>query len=382
MRPWRSIRTHHVLFAVTLAALTALGGWWTVFFKRAIDAEREAALFQMVHVAVVTALTLGQQPEHPPIGRMVSRVPLQVIHATDRKPGDLSSPLVPRHPALYVRPDPEAVAALGERTERRRTMFLGEGALLFALLGICAAMLYRLWRAEQGEKRRMEAFFSAATHEMKTPLAGLKSMLQTFAAGNVPGEQAPVLYAMSLKETERLEHLVENVLISGRLRSDVYRVFNEPVSLRGFLEKFVDHRRRYLVGREEVIQLAWDSDDEDLVARCDRNALMVVLENLVDNAFKYGGDSPAVTVRARRSDKRLLVSVEDKGMGFDPAYAEVLFDPFRRADDDKGAVQHGTGLGLAITAELVGRMGGTVKAHSDGPGQGASFRVTLQEASR
>jgi signal transduction histidine kinase len=380
LKRWRSVRVHHVLFAVTLAALAALGGWWTVFFRRAVDAEKEAALFQMIHVTVVTALTMGQQEQHPPVGRMTGRIPMQVIHATDRKSGDLSSPLVPRHRSLYVRPDPEAVEDLERRASRRRVMFMGEGGLLFALLGICAVMLFRLWRAEQGEKRRMEAFFSAATHEMKTPLAGLKSVLQTFAAGNVPRGQEPLLYAMSLKETERLEHLVENVLISGRLRSDVYRVHDEPVPLRPFLEKFVEHRRRYLVGREDAVRLSWDAEEPEVVACCDRNALMVVMENLVDNAFKYGGDSPTVTVRVRRADKRVLLSVEDRGIGFDPAVAETLFDPFRRGDDDKGGVQHGTGLGLAITGELVTRMGGTVKAHSDGPGQGASFRVTLREA--
>lgn len=217
----RRIRGYHVLFGVALASLGALGAWWSVFFMRSVELERSSQIDELVHVTVVTALLIGQRPRPPAPGTSLGGpARLTVIRASQRTPGDLFSPFVPHHPQLGVRPDPSLLAEIDRRTERRRLMFIGEGALLFVLLGICTVMLYRLVRTERRHKDRMEAFLSVVTHEMKTPLAGIKSMLQTFAAGSVPADQHQMLYGMGLKEAERLEHMVENILMSGRLRTE------------------------------------------------------------------------------------------------------------------------------------------------------------------
>ncbi len=375
------IRGYHVLFGVTLACLGALGAWWSVFFMRSVELERSSQVDKLVHVTVVTALMIGQRAHPPAPGSSLGGpAKLEVIRANQRTDGDLFSAFVPRHPELGVRPDPSLLAEIDRHTERRRLMFIGEGALLFVLLGICTVMLYRLVSTERRSKARMEAFLSVVTHEMKTPLAGIKSMLQTFAAGAVPADQHQVLYAMGLKEAERLEHMVENVLISGRLRTEAVQVYNEPVELRPLLDGFVEHRRRYLVSRPEAIELAWEFDEEDARVVCDRSALNVVLENLVDNAFKYGGAEPVVTLRARRQADRVQLAVEDRGQGFDPARAQQLFVPFRRIAEGADEAQHGTGLGLAIAKALVERMGGELTAESDGQGQGSRFSVWLSVA--
>jgi signal transduction histidine kinase len=185
---------------------------------------------------------------------------------------------------------------------------------------------------------------------------------------------------MGLKEIERLEHMVENVLISGRLRVERYTVDPSPLALRGMLESFIEHRRQYLVGSRPVLRLLWEPGEQDLQVRGDPGALTVVLDNLVDNALKYGGESPEVTVRVRRAGDGVEVSVEDNGIGFDPGQAEGLFEPFRRAVDARGGSHHGTGLGLSISAALMRSMGGRLGAESGGPGKGSRFIVTLGEA--
>ena len=377
----RRVRGYHILFAISLLVLGALGAWWLVFFMRSVELEKASDLNEAVHVAVVTSLMLGQQDRVPAPGTIIGKkVPVQIVRKADRQEGDRFSPMIPRHPHMGVRPAPVLVKKIEAKAARRRLMFIGEGALLFLLLGVCTSMLFRLVRSERRHKRRMEIFLSAVTHEMKTPLAGLKSMLQTFAAGKVPDDQKMQLYSMGLKEAERLEHMVENVLISGRLRAEGIQVYKEAVEIRPLLEGFVEHRRRYLVDRPDAIELHWEAGAQETKVICDQNALNVVLENLTDNAFKYGGEAPVVGLRVKRSDGWLRISVEDRGIGFDPAKAEQLFIPFHRAFDARETVQHGTGLGLAIARALVDRMGGELSARSEGPGQGSEFTVSLREA--
>jgi signal transduction histidine kinase len=250
--------------------------------------------------------------------------------------------------------------------------------LLVALLAICMVMLYRQVRQQRVQMRQMENFIAAVSHEMKTPLAGIKSMLQTFVRGKVPDAQQERLFTMGLKEAERLEHTIENVLLTGRLRASQLETRSELVSLRPVLDRFVVHRRRSLVDQPDSLQLDWAAEG-DLHVMADSSALRLILDNLTDNAYKYGGTKPVVTIRADRWDGRARVTVEDRGIGFRPEAAETLFTPFSRTSEAVDAVQHGTGLGLSIARALARRMGGELTAESDGPGRGSRFIFSVKE---
>jgi len=373
-------RGYHILFGLTLLALLALGSWWTVFFMRSVELERLAAMERLRHQAELRAAVLGGSADPPVPGALEQDPLLEVVRQADRRVGDLSVVTMPGHSAYAVRPTTAALDGIRERNRRRRVMVIGEGALLFSLLAICMVMLYRQVRQQRVQMRRMENFIAAVSHEMKTPLAGIKSMLQTFVRGKVPGGQRERLFAMGLKEAERLEHTIENVLITGRLRAAQLETRAELVSLRPVLERFVVHRRRTLVDRPDSLRLAWEAEDE-LVVLADNSALRLILDNLTDNAYKYGGGQPEVTIRVDRRDGRVRVTVEDRGIGFPPDRAEELFTPFSRTSEAVDAVQHGTGLGLSIARTLARRMGGELAAESDGPGRGSRFIFSMKEAS-
>jgi signal transduction histidine kinase len=367
------------LFGITLAALAALGTWWFIFFERTVALEQSVLLKELRAAVTVAALTLGHRREPPSLGPLEGAHPLEVVPAGEPGAEELYfMPTLPRYPGYGVRIAPQAVKALDDQLQRRRFMVQGEGGLLLVLIVICTYMLYRLVRQERRSMQRMESFLSSVTHEMKTPIAGLKSMLQTFAAGKVPEKQATKLFAMGLKETERLEHMIENVLISGRLRADVHQIRLESVEMRGLLERFVAHRKRYLVADPDAVRLEWAVDRPESHVRADAGAVLVVLENLTDNAFKYGGTTPHVLLRARVENGQFAVSVQDKGIGFSPELAAALFTPFHRTSEAKGAVQHGTGLGLTIARALAKKMDGDLTARSEGPGKGSEFTLFLK----
>jgi len=370
-------RRYHGVFALALLALVALGAWWTVYIARSVEVERECRLAELAHAAQVSAIVLGHQQREPTLQVTSGAVALELLPTDRCQPGDLSAQAVPFHPEVSIRPAPMLMHEVEDRLVRRRAMVIGEGGFLFLLLGVITVMLYRSVRQERRHLRRMEDFVSAVTHEMKTPLAGMKSLLQTLAAGRVPDDQQPRLLTMGLKEAERLEHTIENVLISGSLRTDRFRVHVEQTDLHQHLVDFLDHRRKTLVDRPDAIQLAWEAGDEPVHVAADPHALRVILENLVDNALKYGGPDPTVTLRVQ-VDGRAVVRVEDQGIGFEPAEVEDLFLPFNRASHSENRVRHGTGLGLRIAQLLAHRMGGEVTGHSDGPGHGSVFAVSVE----
>jgi signal transduction histidine kinase len=373
-------RGYHIFFGVALLTLAALGAWWTVFISQAVELERTARLESLRSAAMLTALSAGCRDLAPAPGPSSRDSRLEWVASTECEAGDLSAAALPNFPELSVRPLPQTLQALEHKKRRRHVMIIGEGTLLVLLLGVCTYMLYRLVRQERRNLRRMESFVSSVTHEMKTPLAGIKSMLQTLAAGRVPEPDKPHVFALGLKETERLQHSIENILVAGRLRTQHYRLQVEPVALREVLDAFLEHRRPALVDCPDAICLQWQLEGDEQHVLADPSALRIILENLTDNGLKYGGDDPTVTLRVRRDAGQVLVSVEDQGIGFVGERAEDLFTPFRRDLDNGKAVQHGTGLGLSIARALARRMGGEVVASSPGPGQGSTFTVVLREA--
>jgi signal transduction histidine kinase len=370
------MRTTHVLFGFFLAALIALCVWWMVFFFQTIELEKRANLAELTTVAMASAMILGLAEQPPVLGLLPEPAGFEVVPITEDQTGKLVAACVPRYPEFGVRPVMARTEVIENRLTRRRFMFIGEGVLLFVLLAICVFMLFRMVSLERIHKKRMKVFLSTVTHEMKTPLTGLKSMLQTFHARKVPEDQKPKLYSLGLKEVERLEHMVQNILLAGRLRTKHYQVRTEALALKATLKAFLEHRQAYLLEKENPFVLEWLAQDE-LMVLADANGLHVVLENLVDNAIKYGGRNPQVKITAWADSSGVHLVVSDQGVGFSSGMNERLFDAF---NPDFDASRHGTGLGLSIARALVRRMGGELIANSEGLDKGSCLTVTLLAA--
>ncbi len=372
----RKVRHYHVIFGFSLLCLAALGGWWTVFMNKAVGYERQVAISELQQVSLVAALKLGHGAAPPtqadiPPGDLVEVVPC----GPRAHPG--AYPAAPLYAELCLQPASAAVAVIDEKLRRRKAMVYGEGSFLFMLLVVCTVMLYQLVRSERRHVRRMESFVHAVTHEMKTPLTGIKTLMETLKAGHVPEASQARLFELGLENCERLEHAIENILVAGALRSGQQQVQVVDLCLGPQLDAFLEHRRRTLAGRPEAVRLAAGEGSMDLVVRADPDLLRIVLENLVDNGLKYGGDQPEVVLEVSHDAGLAHIAVRDGGVGFDKATVRGLFVPFLRGMPGGHGVQHGTGLGLSIARDLCRNMDGDLEAHSDGPGQGATFTITL-----
>lgn len=372
-----------IFFALSLVTLVSLGVWWTVFLSRAVELERSSRHTELLHRAEVVAFRLGQVGDdmETPLraGLIDSEAGLEIIVVDSGGGPDVAAwSLAPRAPGLGVRPTESALATIESRLARRRFMVIGESALLFALLAVCLVMLYRLAVQDIRHLQRMEDFVSSFTHEMKTPLAGIKSLLQTLAAGRVPDSRRDELIALGLEQTERLGHSIDNVLLSGSLRAGRYRLDVDGLRLRPILNAIVEHHQRLDQTRAEALTLEWEASAGELTVLADSGALRIVLENIIDNGLKYGGEGP-VTVRVTHHAPRVEIAVEDHGAesAVEPSEIDRFFQPFERGSDEL-SMAPGTGLGLYIARTLARRMGGDVVGAS---GDGSSvFTVTLNEA--
>jgi len=262
----------------------------------------------------------------------------------------------------------ERQSEIGDRHSRRKIMLVGESTLLGLLLSSSLVVLFLLAQRRKQQRADMEKLLQFTSHEFKTPVAGVKSLLQSLAIGSIPEAQRAELLQLGSLECDRLEHLAETILAYQRAMSREPREGAQRIDAARFVADLLAHRARTASGGDVQIAVI---DAVQVLA--DRDGLRVILENLLDNAQKYGGGS--VRLAAGVSEGRWRLDISDQGRGFAPENAERLFDLHNRGSGE--GITHGAGLGLAIARQLARRMGGDISAHSAGPGQGALFTVTL-----
>lgn len=256
--------------------------------------------------------------------------------------------------------------------DRQHVMLVGESVTMSLLLVALLFMSTRSALRARDQARRLEGVLAASTHELKTPVAGVKALLESIQSGVLPPERAGPHVTKGLAACSRLEHLIESMLA---YQSSVANERNEPVALP--LGTWVDAVLTHRVGTvpNEVVELELGALAGAKV-KARPEAFRVVLENLLDNAAKYG--AKVVRLRATDDGARVRLDVVDDGDGFPPEIATELFEPYRRGT--AGARAHGTGLGLYLSRELARGMQGDLRAASDGPGSGATFTFLLRRA--
>ena len=254
---------------------------------------------------------------------------------------------------------------------------LGSAFFVLVILGLVwlCAWLVREMRLNQ----RQQAFLDAVTHEMKTPLASLRLYVETLARRDPAPKQRQAFLERMEEDVRRLEHTVGQVLAAARAETRS-RAPAERFDLIEMLEACADEARQRHELPEAALRLL---TPDTLLAWGNRMELTMVFRNLLENAIKYSPSSVQVTVRAAaRSEDRVRVSIEDQGIGIDARELRKIFQRFYRAGRDVQRQAAGLGLGLFIVRNLVRRQGGSVKASSDGAGQGSRFVVTLRTSPR
>lgn len=253
-------------------------------------------------------------------------------------------------------------------------MIAGEGVVFLLLLLLALWLTYRTLRHELALARQQRDFLLASSHELRTPIAGLKLHLQTLQRPDLDAGRREALATNARHEVERLRVLTEKILLATRLdeaRMPLDRaavdVAAEAAGIAALARASYAHGHALLLHAPPTLLL--DTDAE---------AFRSVLENLVENACKYAPAGTTVTIDLADSAEGVRLSVTDEGPGVPPADRARIFEKFYRAGNEETRGTKGTGLGLFIVARLMRALGGRVDHRPAAP-HGSIFVATFPQ---
>ena len=234
------------------------------------------------------------------------------------------------------------------------------------------ALFIDVTQLERLQRIRKE-FLDDFSHEVRTPLAGLRSAAETLEE-KVEPELERQLRAVMLRQLGRIERLVKDLSDLNNIESGRISLQRRAVDLRALVDELAGEYRRRADG------LVFRVEGEPARASVDPQRAQQIFSNLLDNAWKHGGGRGEVLIEVARDGEEAVVRVSDEGEGIPPAELERIFHRFYRVDRSRSQNVPGTGLGLAITKHLVALHGGQIRAVNREGGRGATFEVRLPAA--
>ncbi len=223
--------------------------------------------------------------------------------------------------------------------------------------------------------RMKEDFISSVSHELKTPIAAVRMLTETLKMGKIKNEdKKDEYYGMIIRESDRLTRFITKILDFSKLEKGGKVFYFENADIvevsRAALDIFKDETQ------DPALNVSFNSEEPKVEAEIDKDAIFQVVFNLIDNGYKYSGESKNISVSVKRSKKNALIEVSDKGLGIPKDKVERVFDKFYRVERDTGFSVKGSGLGLAFVKSVVDAHGGKVAVESE-VGKGTKFVISL-----
>ena len=269
---------------------------------------------------------------------------------------------------LWMFPDHEIViGSLGTTLDDVVHDRLVRNIILVVILNILlfagGVLVYRNVRAQIELARAKSTFVSNVSHELRTPLALIRMFAETLEMGRLKDEaKKQEYYEIILRETERLTHLVNNLLNFSRMEAGRKPYQLEPCSLREIVQNVVSTYMPHLQHAGFVPQV--ELPEEECIVNADREAIAEAVINLLDNAVKYSGEKKHLRVNVARTAADVRVEVEDQGIGIAPQYHEKIFDAFFRVPSGFVHDTKGSGLGLSLVKHIMDAHGGRIEIES------------------
>jgi PAS domain S-box-containing protein len=223
--------------------------------------------------------------------------------------------------------------------------------------------------------RRKDEFLAMLGHELRNPLAPISSaaeMLRIVAHSDPKISRASEVISRQVKH---LTALVDDLLDVSRVTRGVIELDRQVIDFDSIIESAVEQSRPLLESRKHSLSVQGEASHAMVIA--DRNRLIQVLSNLLNNAGKYTPEAGRITLSVRTDDDDVIVEVEDNGIGIEPKILPHVFDLFTQAERTPDRVQGGLGIGLALVKAIVTLHGGQIVASSGGPGAGSKFTMSL-----
>ncbi|MBS1528167.1 MAG: GHKL domain-containing protein [Bacteroidetes bacterium] len=257
---------------------------------------------------------------------------------------------------------------------QRTAMILGEGSVFVLIFIVGAISLHKSIEKERKLQRQKKNFLLSVTHELKSPLASIKLLLQTIQKRELTKQQIQDFIGKSLLDIERLDDMVENMLLASKIDNHSYTFPKAKFSLSALVDSVVN---RLQLNKCDLNQQLINAEIEPKIEITgDKFALTSVVTNLLENAIKYSGPCEVVDVKLYSKDGKVFLEVADHGIGIADSEKTRIFDRFYRVGSEETRNTKGTGLGLYIVKEVLDKHDASIKVRDNDP-SGSIFEVTF-----
>lgn len=260
---------------------------------------------------------------------------------------------------------------LTKEYKRQEWMILGESIVFVISLVIGIWLINRGYNKEVHAARQQRNFLLSITHELKSPIASIRLVLETLVRRRLTKEQSEKLNSSAIKELDRLNGLVNDLLLSAKLEM-AYQLHLEPLRLDELLAEMV----QALKAKYPKARFSFQSSGEPIDINGDKTGLTSLAINLLENAVKYSPGKPNIIMTLENDEEKVWFSVADQGIGIEDKEKKNIFNKFYRVGNEDTRKTKGTGLGLYIVNQIVRAHKGTIEVNNNQP-KGTVFTVVL-----
>jgi signal transduction histidine kinase len=254
-------------------------------------------------------------------------------------------------------------------------IYIWTGVLVIALILGSGVLAGRTISRQIKINKLKNDFIATVTHELKTPLASMRVLADTLLEGNYTDQKQVHEYLeLICKENKRLTGLIDNFLTFSRMERNKQVFEFKPVSPSEISKAAIEAINAKFSQKKCIFSVTIDDNLTSIYA--DRNAMVTVLVNLLDNACKYTYDNKQIELRVFREDNNICFAVKDNGIGMTRRQMRKIFDKFYQVDNTLSRRTEGTGLGLSIVKFILDAHKGKIEVYSE-MGKGSTFIVKM-----
>ena len=263
------------------------------------------------------------------------------------------------------------VGDIMEEKHRKTIQYVGEGTVFLFVIMVGAIFLYRAAMRHIKLQQQQQNFMMAITHELKTPIAVTKLNLETLQKYKLEDSKQQKIIQSALQETNRLNTMTNNILVSAQLEGDRYQLASDELDFSALVKSAAsDFQRRF----PESI---WNMNIEPEIAlQGDVLLLQILVNNLLENAIKYSPRHASISIILNSEEGHISLQIKDEGLGIPLSERKKIFQKFYRIGSEETRTTQGTGLGLYLCKKIADDHDATITV-SDNVPTGTNFKVVF-----
>jgi K+-sensing histidine kinase KdpD len=271
-------------------------------------------------------------------------------------------------PAIERKYEPKKI----DRLKKKKIMIVGEGFVFLTLLGWGMIQTRKSFKKETQLAQQQKNFLLSVTHELKSPIASVKLLLQTLIKRDLPKEKQLELISRAENEASRLNQMVENILIATQIENHIFSINANEINLSELLIYIIEQQQTIhpnIIFQQEI--------QPNMRLNCDELAMKSIVLNLLENALKYSTREPEIKIQLLTDQNYVILKICDQGIGISDEEKNLVFNKFYRSGNEETRKTKGTGLGLFIVKYLVNQHLGKITIYNNHP-KGSIFEVKFK----